>query len=315
MELSDRIPYKLFHAGNGRPEFRWLHTGGKKFTEPFFGETISSCMSLPPNREGFPVSSAEELVAAASQADAVEPAAFIFHISRCGSTLLSQLLSRDERCIVLSEVPLLDELLRFPFSHETSQPSQEELFRATLRLLGKKTSGKEKFLFVKTDSWHIMLYERIRRWYPQTPAFLLYRSPAEVMRSHGKLKGMHAIPGMIEPGLFGFEREAIMHLHPAPYLEMVLERYFETYLQILGSGQGATALSFHDGPMRMLQHVAEVTGIHFDEAMLEGMKERAGAHSKFPGQPFVAEDGVPEEKGKVGELFERLKSLSFVVNR
>ncbi len=314
MDLNGRIPYKLLHGRNGRPEFRWLHTGGKKFTEPFFGETISSCMSLFPNRDGFPVSSAEELVAAASKEDAVEPTAFIFHISRCGSTLLSQLLSRDERCIVLSEVPLLDELLRFPFRHDAS-PSQEELFRATLRLLGKKTSGKEKFLFVKADSWHVMLYERIRRWFPQTPAFLLYRSPAEVMRSHGKLKGMHAIPGMIEPELFGFEREAIMHLHPAPYLEMVLERYFETYLEILGSGPGATPLSFHAGPMRMLQRVAEVTGIHFDEAILAGMRERAGEHSKFPGQSFVPEVGLQEEKGKVGELFERLKSLSFVVSR
>ncbi|WP_423146566.1 hypothetical protein [Rubrolithibacter danxiaensis] len=84
------------------------------------------------------------------------PSAIIFHISRCGSTLLSQLLSLTEQSIVLSEVPFIDELLRLCYSdNEYGQTEIADFLTAALKFYGQKRYEQEKYLFIKTDSWHI----------------------------------------------------------------------------------------------------------------------------------------------------------------
>jgi len=302
------FPEKLLEGNR----VRWVYLGTEAFTEPFFTDTVSARLHFEPNqnrREA--VCSVDEFLKLAKQADAVEPSAFIFHISRCGSTLLSQLLSRDERCIVLSEVPFLDQVLRFPFPKDDAGIAlRQKFFRAALHLLGRNVNGKQKFLFIKTDSWHIMFFDLIRQMYPHVPVVLLYRSPAEVMRSQDKLKGMHAVPGVIEPELFGFDPETVQDMMQAAYLGRVLERYFEEYLRILESDSRAYPINYHDGVMEMVKRVAEISQVRFDDVTLAGMQERAGTHAKFPEQVFARETTLPEQHGKPGELFNRLKQMS-----
>lgn len=106
-ELRGWIPFRL-RAGTA--DCRWLHVGDTRFTDPFFEETIARCMSSPENFFGpqrfTPLSQLPEI---AAECDAVEPSAFVFHVSRCGSTLVSQLLALDDSCITLSEVPFFEE--------------------------------------------------------------------------------------------------------------------------------------------------------------------------------------------------------------
>jgi hypothetical protein len=160
---------------------QWMQMGEMKFTEPFFEETILKCRHVNSNPY-LPTTSIEGMIEGAAGIAALEPAAFIFHVSRCGSTLLSQLLSLDEQHIVLSEVPLLDELLRV---HRGSIPQglEDEALKAAIKLLGQERTGNEKLLFVKLDSWHIFYWKKLRELYPRVPFILLYRSPAEVVRS------------------------------------------------------------------------------------------------------------------------------------
>jgi hypothetical protein len=186
---------------------------------------------------------------------------------------------------------------------------QQKFFRAALRLLGRNADGKQKFLFVKTDSWHVMFFDRIRRWYPKVPAILLYRSPAEVLRSQDKLKGMHAVPGLIEPELFGFDPELVHNMIPAVYRERVLERYFEVYLRILECDAHSHAIDYHEGPMEMVKRVGEIAQVEFDETTLAMMQERAGTHAKFPGQIFTQETILNDQPEKCGVLFTRLKGM------
>src|SRR6187551_105479 len=112
-ELSGRIPYKMTFNENGELLFRWIYVGQKRFEESFFSETILNCLSLPQNTE-MPYTTAETLIEKAKSVDGVEPSAFVFHVSRCGSTLLTQMLCIDERFVVLSEASLLDDVLRLP---------------------------------------------------------------------------------------------------------------------------------------------------------------------------------------------------------
>ncbi|CAN5829771.1 hypothetical protein BH11BAC7_BH11BAC7_06110 [soil metagenome] len=304
--LTGRIPYKLLLDEKGNVFFRWLFIGQKKITEPFFDETISACLSLPENSE-MPCTTDETLLERAGMTATVAPAAFIFHISRCGSTLLSQLLCIDERFIVLSEVPLLDQVLRLPFSGNKDFSYVEKLFPAVLALLGQKRNGNEEYLFVKTDSWHLMFFETIRNLFPGIPALLLYRSPPEVIRSHQKLRGMHAVPGPIEREVFGFE-ESVNELFPDVYLERVLEKYFKKIIDILATDNYSKAVSFHDGAMKMLHDTLQPCAITMLAAVLDEMEKRTTHHSKFPENKFVPEMLIQNASSSIVEkLFEQLE--------
>ena len=307
-----RVPHRMSVEPDRDLSFRWLYVGEKRFTEPFFEETISRCMGFPQNSSGsLPTIKAQELIAAAEAVDAVEPTAFVFHVSRCGSTLVSQLLSLDERCIVLSEVPVLDDILRLPFKKERPSPgpSPEDLFRAALRILGKRRGVQEQHLVVKFDSWHTMFFHRIRQCYPRVPAVLLYRSPREVLRSHQKQIGMQAIPNLIEPEVFGFDTQQISDLHPIPYLVRVLERCFQESLRILETDALAWPLSYHDGALTMVQQLALHSDIRLCDQAITTMKARLARHSKRPDTLFGEEpalDSGGTQMPALEELYRRL---------
>jgi hypothetical protein len=166
-------------------------------------------------------------------AGTVPPTVFIFHVSRCGSTLAAQLLSLNEENIVLSEVPFIDEVLRWRnLLPNADEAGTLQLLQASIASYAQKRSGKEKRLIVKADSWHVLFYKQLRKLYPQTPFILLYRKPDEVIKSHQKLRGMQAVQGVIEPQLFGFDAEAINLVGLDEYMALVLEKYYTAFLEI-----------------------------------------------------------------------------------
>lgn len=308
-ELSGRIPYKMSFGSEGQLLFRWIFVGHKKFTEPFFSDTVLTCLSFPENSD-MPYTTAETLIQKARTVNAVPPTAFVYHVSRCGSTLLAQMLSLDEHNIVLSEAGVLDDVLRLPFSHSDKKfPPVDELFCSILRLMGEKRSGKEKYLFIKTDSWHLMFYEQIRKLFPGIPSFLLYRSPAEIIRSQEKNKGMHAVKGLIETEIFGFSPEEMNGILPAPYFEKVLERYFRKCLQILNTDTLSHVMSYHDGPVKMFQLVTSICNMEITPEIMHRAHARTAHHSKNPGEKFQA--GLPAEipaAAQLGKLFSQLNT-------
>lgn len=289
--LNDWIPYKLI-IENEQVLFRWLYLADKQFREPFFDETILRCKSHPFNSKYFSSATAiEGLKMFAHEAEALSLTAFIFHISRCGSTLLSQLLLMDKSHIVLSEVPLIDELLRLPYKTNVLSATQTgESLRAVISLLGKKRTGRESHLFIKLDSWHLLFYKTIRKLYPQTPFILLYRSPGEVLRSHQKQRGMQAVPGMIEPQIFGWKNSEIENDNLDFYAAKVLEKYFSALIRIAEKGKQSLLLNYRQGATEMVARLADFTGITFNNTVMEEIRTRSLYHSKYPQQIFTQKD-------------------------
>lgn len=308
--LKGRIPYRLL-TENGTLKFKWLYTGDQLFTRPFFDETISRCLSFPENHpDRMPVTDAAAVVDHAASVDAVTPTAFIYHVSRCGSTLLSQMLACDPRNIVLSEVPLLDELLRMTVHGD---PSAAKLFRAVLKLLSVRRSGTEERVFVKTDSWHMLFHEQLATWYAGVPFFMLYRSPKEIGASQAKHPAMHSVPGVIEPSLFGLERADAANMTGDQYLDHVLACYFRAYTKILQSGGTAFALSYHDGPMNMIKQICEVCRFVPDAAVLDAMEKRTQFHSKSPDRNFSGDAPVSFPAGTFTlseKMFDEFRQLT-----
>jgi hypothetical protein len=306
------IPYRLI-TQETEPLVQWLYTHGERFTEPFFDETIQKCRARRSYEQlKNSVSSLSLLTNWATSLSSLPPSGIIFHVSRCGSTLLSQLLSLSPQHIVLSEVPFFDELLRWQRNNDVPQQARLQQLEAALKLYTVPYQG-ETHCFIKPDSWHIFFYPLLRQLFPATPFFLLYRHPAEVLRSQQKQRGMHAIPGFIEPSLFGLE-ESVVQMDFSEYMALVLEKYFAAFASILQHDNNVIPVNYKSGAIAMIETIAARTGFTPDEAMRQQMQARAGYHAKYPDQPFGTEAEVTqipaylEKAMKQYEAVERLRA-------
>jgi hypothetical protein len=140
-----------------------------------------------------------------------DPAGFIFHVSRCGSTLLTWVLAALEETSVVAESVVLDDILdggkAAGLSAETIAVRLRGLLRAHARLARPGRS------FVKFDCDHLFHFELIRRTFPAVPWVFLYRDPLEVVVSHARQRGLPMVPAPGEIALWeGFGRRPMAEL-------------------------------------------------------------------------------------------------------
>ncbi len=286
-KIENWFPRKIL--GNARePACSWIYLGAKPFTEPFFNDTIAACAGLDENCKSFlPVSNLQIMTEWSEQVAAVDPAAIIFHVSRCGSTLLSQLIALDAENIVLSEVPFFDDLLRLPFKNTTvDQALSAEYLKAAIRLYGRIRTANEKNLFIKTDSWHIHFYNIFRSLFPSIPFIFLYRDPWEVMQSQQRQRGMHAVPGIIEPALFGFSNEHESQYNLDQYVYQVMETYLKKMVAISMSDPLVILVNYNEGISTIFEKLYRVCGLNKNVNTDQLIIEREKFHAKHPHQLF-----------------------------
>ncbi len=307
--LAGWVPFRLL-INEPVPLVQWIYVYDQPFSHPFFDETVAHCRSHPYNSSRYKsVSSLESMLEWAELLPEITPDAFIFHVSRCGSTLLSQLIGLDTAYTTLSEVPFFDEILRMHYKLKIERNVQEDLFAAAVKLIGKRRNHSEKKLFIKADSWHIFYEGLFRKLYPDTPLILLYRSPDEVEQSHQKLRGMHAVPGLIEPDLFGLAESEIEKFTLEDYIAYVLEKYLEKFDDIYKNDRHALLLDYKQGVLSMIEETANYLNISWTEEHLLQMTERSKFHSKHPGQNFKEDSiqkNIPEYLKKATSLYQQL---------
>ncbi len=195
--------------------------GNKRFSEPFCHHTLQKLASRPFNRMFRQRSDIETLRRRAHEHPGLPLQGIIFHMSRCGSTLVAQWLGALSDSVVLSEPEPLDILLQWPESD-----SDTETIRALLSALGQPRRIDDHRLFLKTDCWHILHIDRLLAAFPDTPWIFLYRDPVEVLVSHQRMPGWQLVPGsMAAHGLHAPEEVMNRPLsHGAWILSVILNR-------------------------------------------------------------------------------------------
>ena len=274
------IPERLVPV-DGATGCRWVDIGDTRFTDPFFEMTLDRR-----RRDRPPYSSTlQHLYDVAAAVPAVPPCAIIFHVSRCGSTLVAQLFGCDPASIVLSEVPVLDQLLR------SDLPDREVLFSAALRVLGRPRFGESK-LFVKADAWHLYYADTLRRLYPEVPFVLLYRSPDAVLESHRRARGMHLVPGLLERAPFAVPFDADRHTLDQ-YAAAVLEGYYRTMLDVAAVDPRTLLVSYEEGFPAAFERIAAWLGLPLEATLLAEIRARCAYDGKRPQAPFSRPDAAP----------------------
>ena len=110
----------------------------------------------------------------------LSPAGFIFHVGRCGSTLLAKVLSSLDQHIVIKEAEPVQQLLGVEYE-EVFRNIRERYFQSLLNIYGHRRLPVHERFFVKFSSNHIKRLEMIRGLYPGVPWLFLYRNPYEII--------------------------------------------------------------------------------------------------------------------------------------
>lgn len=287
------------------PRVDWCHLGKHRFTDPFFEETIARCFSDPFNllfRHETPL---ERLVDLYEAKPGLTPSGFIFHVSRCGSTLISRLLATLPQNVVLSEAGPLDAVLRAgDYLPALSHDAQADYVRAMIGALGQQRRPEERHLIVKFDAWNIHDLPLLRRAFPDVPWIFVFRDPVEVLVSHQRVTGAHMIPGVLPPAVMGLTPNDLSRVLPDEYAARVLGKVCEAGVRYV-TEFGGRAVDYKQLPDAVWSWLPDHFGITCTENDRKRMREAGKYHAKSPAEVFQA-----DTVGKKQAATERIRALA-----
>jgi hypothetical protein len=294
-QLAGWVPIRIYW-NEGRPLIDWCWVGTRRFTEPFFDHTIEACLRLPFANLCRPQTGIDLLRERHAVNPGLEPRGFIFHMSRCGSTLLSQVLAALPQNVMISEAGAIDAVLRARFR----EPSLTDEQRAnwllwTVSALAQRRTGDEEQLFIKFDSWNVLDFPLIQRAFPGVPWIFLYRNPIEVLASQFARRGAHMVPGGIEPELFGMRLEEVFKMQHEEYCARVLARICEAALHYHQSCAGMM-VNYEQLPEIVWTGVADFFGLGVTDANLETFRRVAKLDAKNPALGFENDSQSKQKK-------------------
>ncbi|MDO8707751.1 MULTISPECIES: sulfotransferase [Pseudomonas] len=278
LNLEGWLPIRIWQPA-GEWQVDWCWFGDTPLHQPFFRDAVEAALRLPFNQAFRRQTPLAVLGDWQAQSPGLAPSAFIFHASRCGSTLISQMLAQLANHIVISEPPPLDALLR------SGLPAVERCaaIKGLLSAYGQRRLGTEQRLVIKLDAWNITELPLLRECFPDTPWLFVYRDPLEIAVSHIRRPGMHMVPGMI--GASGLDDE-----WPFDSREDFIARRLG---RLLASGLaqcqafGGLAVNYSELPGAMAGRLAGFFGL--DDVQREQVFAAVGRHAKQPSSVFVGD--------------------------
>ena len=167
---------------------RWMEFGSTPLAEPFLYHTIDRLQNAQPRAREIETD-LETLLRVGSRLPPVRPAGFIFHVSRCGSTLIANALKTSDRALVVSESRPVTHLLR-PRSEAVGayltgrwDETRRALLNSLFSLFAHYRLGQAEPLVIKFMSINILCLRLVRSYWPDVPCVVVIRDPVEVMVS------------------------------------------------------------------------------------------------------------------------------------
>lgn len=279
MDLTRWTPIRLTWDGGGRPAVDWCHTEGITFTEPFFAQTVDRCLAHPFRVLFRQSTDLDALCRAVDDQPGLPPAGFVFHLSRCGSTLVAQMLAAVAEHVVLSEAAPLEAVLR-----AGDDPDAVRWLRGMLGALGQPRDPRHRRVFVKFDAWSTLQLPLIRRAFPGVPWLFLYRDPVEVLVSHARRPGAHMIPGVLPGASFALDEG----VSPVEYAARVLALICEAAL-VFDDDPLATFVDYGQLPGFVTTDLPRAWSLPLDDDARARMAAAALLDAKNPVLAFAAD--------------------------
>lgn len=278
----------------------WADLAGWRFAEPFFDQTV----------ERWAGGSAPRLVrtdlAALEALDAepsLDPAALVFHLSRCGSTLVSRLLGRIPGTLVVAEPKPVNTLLLADPS-ALGEAEAARLLRLLVRALGRRRFGDEQRYVLKLSSWNIVRLGLFRRAFPGAKVIWVQRRPLEVMASL-----MADPPGWLALRQAPREAESLFAVAPDELRRLDVAGFCARALAALLAAAAAVddarlIVDYRELPDAVWTCIAPFLGLELGTDEIALLREEGRYHAKDPARRLFA--GDPPERRAPSEALRAL---------
>jgi hypothetical protein len=204
------------------------------------------------------------------------PAGIVFHVARCGSTLISQLLRQHLDCVVYAEPLPINELLLSPY------PCSRDELVAALRSLGDAFARHaDKPYVLKLSSWNTLYCDIVAAAFPDSPWILSLRDPVEVgvsllLQPAGWMQGAGGpaaeLRGRVDPA--GASRS------PEDFAARMYGAFCDAACR-LDASRGRL-VRYEALPAAVWETVAPHFSLHIDEDIRARMTQAARVNSKAP---------------------------------
>jgi hypothetical protein len=294
-ELDGWVPARLYEK-DSQVFVDWCYLGRQRFTDPFFSQTIQSCIHRPFNLLFRHQTHIDVLRKWIRMRPGLVPDGFVFHMSRCGSTLVSQMLAALPNQIVISEAGPIDSIIRrCSDCPGITEAERLEWLRWMMAALGQPRNGSENKLFVKLDSWNILNFEFVRSAFPDVPWIFLYRDPVEVLASQMNQRGAHTIPALFSPKCFGLDQKTVEQSTVEEYCARVLAALCRAGLKAYRKG-GGLLINYKQLPEVMFTSLLPFFDLSCSASDLERMREVTRFDAKNPALMFTAESAIKKRQ-------------------
>ena len=298
--FDDWVPFNI-NWQQPQPIVDWCYLGAERFTAPFSTETIDACLRRPVNLLFRRQTSIDELKSFRAVRPGVNPSGFIFHLSRSGSTLVSQMLSAVPPNLVISEAQIVDSAIRSArFMPAVSEAQRVEWLQQIVAVLGRPR-GAEKNFILKFDAWSMLDWKLIRRAFPDVPWIFVYRDPVEVMVSHFDRRGAHLIPGVLDPVSFGMDPQTAVSVSPEEFCARMLAAICKAALD--HHHEGGRLINYRQLPQLVETEILDYFHLVHSEDELATIRRAAQRDAKNPSATFQNDTEGKRQKA-TGEIRE-----------
>jgi ribosomal protein L16 Arg81 hydroxylase len=261
----------------GRNRVSWLDFGNDLFIEPFFEQTVRRLTSVTKRR--IKQTRLQGLVEArTSQA----PSGFIFHMSRCGSTLVANALKGLPGNLVISEPSTVNQLLQ-NMNNALLEGSANylDLLKALLGAFEPGSFGEHRVIF-KFSSWNLFHLDAVRELWPQVPCVVMIRDPLEVAvscleQAPGWMKQFIATQGR-KAGPLGFLGQSHSEMNKEEYVASMLGEFLVSAAR--ARELGCRLIDYAELVPEVVAEIAATFGSHADADVLQSIASTFEVYSK-----------------------------------
>ena len=228
-----------------------------------------------------PVTELQHLLTQAHCIDRRRPAGFIFHLSRCGSTLLANALAATGVVQVISEASFLTDLL---LDHALANDQKNLALQTLLSLFELPT-------MVKFNAWDTGFLPLLRRAFPDTPILFLIRDPFSILVSHRRFAGIHMVPATPVARYLNVPMSDSPFGHHCAVLKQLMTTMYQQHqasIKVLDYDQlspaGVTSIE-------VIEQVCKYFSLPLSLSQRQGIIDIISHDAKAPEQRFIAKDG------------------------
>ncbi|HEV7701083.1 MAG TPA: hypothetical protein VGO43_12700 [Pyrinomonadaceae bacterium] len=285
-ELRGWVPVDAITRG-GRPFLRWMEVLGDTFSEPFFHQTVEHLRAQKPAVREL-LTDLDALLQLEKITDALSPTGFIFHGSRCGSTLVSNACRSLSGALMVTEAQVIDKIADqpIPADHHSSEAKllfNKLLLRGAVSALGQRRTGAEQYYFIKFACFGILQYEKIKSIWPDVPCVFIYRDPLEVIASSMKTRPQWMLD---EKNLaqvastIGISDEEFRIIGPEEFCSRVLGKLYTKAAELTDSG--LMLIRYEELSTDKILEIIDLFGIQPTPLEVEEIRAVSKLYSKDP---------------------------------